>query len=349
MIAVATEAARKRNTRLVLAIGLSSLLAAHAAPGAVDDGQSASDAGSYSFAILGSVGSDNDRAVPRLLRAVGESPARFLVHFDQSTPSRDSCADAAVDRRRALLDTSVKPAIPVLAASEWADCGSAGGDPMERLARIGDLLFAGDQSFGQSRLRWLRQSAVPRFHRYRENLRWQVGRVLFATMNLPDNNNDFRIAAGRNGEFEERLVANRAWIERTFRIAAERRLAGIVLFVDAAPRFSVPMRAPDTRSRDRDGYYEWKLALRESVARFNGQVLLVQGRYAADLPRPNGPDRPLRDAAGHVIRNLTRIALPEGAGAAQWMRVEVDSRDANLFHIETERLFDDPTGELYGR
>jgi hypothetical protein len=232
-----------------------------------------------------------------------------------------------------------------VAAAEWSSCGKAVHDPFERLEHLGDVLFNSDASLGQQRMQWLRQSAMPRFKRYRENLRWQSGNVLFTTINLPDNNNNFRIAAGRNGEFEERLVANRAWLDRTFRIAAERRVVGIVLFIDAAPRFDVAMRVPDPRTRERDGFYEWKLAFRDVVSAYKGQVLLVQGRYAKDASRPVEVDRPLKDGSGRTIANFARIALTDNADP-RWLRVTVDPADPKLFSVMSERIFDDPSGEL---
>ena len=311
-------------------------------------GDRSDEADRFAFAVIGSATVDGDRETPKLLRAIDDGPARFVVHFDLSPPSPASCAPGAGDRRRRVLDASAKPAIPVAGASQWADCGDPRGDPLERLERLGETLFGSDESLGQTRLPWLRQSALARFHRYRENVRWQVGRVLFVTINLPNNNNNFRIAAGRNGEFEERVVANRAWIERAFRIATERRLAGIVLFVDAAPGFRKPMPVPDLRLKDRDGYYEWKLALREFVPSFKGQVLLVQARHAATVAQPDGPDHPLIDGNGKSMPNFVRIALPAAGSATRWLRIAVDVGTRDVFGVSSETLFDDPSGELYG-
>lgn len=302
----------------------------------------------FAFAIVGSAVADSDRTAATTLRAIDRSDARFVVHFDLSKPSNASCADAAIERRRALLDASAKPAIPVTAAVAWADCGTAAVDPLERLERLGDAFFANDESLGQARLPWLRQSALTRFHRYRENLRWQVGSVLFASINLPDNNNNFRTGAGRNGEFEDRLVANHAWVERTFRIARERRLAAIVIFVDAAPRFATPLKAPDPRIGERDGFYEWKLALRAFAAAYNGEVLLVQGRHADGIARGAVIDRPLLDAGGRPIANVARIALDGRGEDGRWLRVDVDAAKRQPFTVTVERVFDDPSGELYG-
>lgn len=301
----------------------------------------------FAFAVVATATNVGDRATTMLLKAVGDANAAFVVHYERSAPSAASCTDAAIDRRRELLDAATRPVVPVVAAGEWADCGGAGADALERLDRVGDAFFAGDASLGRAPMPWLRQSALPRYRRYRENVRWQVGRVLFATLNVPDNNNDYRPGAGRNGEFDERTAANRAWLERTFRVAGERRLAGIVLFVEAAPRFDVPLRAPDTRVRERDGFYELKLALRERVAAFGGQVLLVQSHRG---PRATGPlvDRPLRDGGGRPLERFARTASPAEADGLRWLRVTVDPTHPRLFDATVERVFDDPSGELYG-
>ncbi|MEO8936617.1 MAG: hypothetical protein ABI277_04555 [Burkholderiaceae bacterium] len=328
---------------------LSCLAVAHAQSDAVGDTTPGEATGTFSVAVIGSAGEETERETAEALRAIDGTGARFVVHFDLSKPSDVSCSDASLERRRRLLDASAKPVVPVVAASEWADCKGV-SDPLERLSRIGDTLFDGDDSLGQTRLQWLRQTAVPRFHRYRENLRWQIGRVLFMTLNLPDNNNNFRIGAGRNGEFDERAIANRAWLERSFRVATERRLAGVVLFVDAAPRFAMQMRSPDVRSRERDGYYEWKLAMRDVMASYKGQVLLVQAHRAAtpEVPRRDESEHPLHDAANRPVENLRRVAFVDRAGPMQWMRIDIDDSSARVFGVRSERAFDDPSGELYG-
>ncbi len=303
---------------------------------------------SFMFAVAGSNVADGERRAVAPLRAIGDSPAAFVVHFDLSTASRESCSLVHLVRLRDVLETSAKPVVPVVSASQWSNCDGVSTEADERLARVGDTFFGGDESLGQARLRWVRQSAVPRFHRYRENVRWQTGNVLFVAINLPDNNNNYRLAAGRNGEFEERSIANRIWLERSFRIAAERRLAGIVLFVDAAPRFGLPMRPPDSHSRERDGFYEWKLALRELVGAFRGQVLLVQSRLVAEGRRPPDLDHPLRDEAGKPLTNFARIALSDGTSDTGWLRIEVEPKNPALFNAARAPLFDDPSGELYG-
>ena len=351
------DALRCIGLGLVLASGVVGSAPARAA-GAQDGGGDAAGAPPrFSFAIVATATDREARTTASLLRAVNAGTSSFVVHFERAAASPAACGDAALERRRALFAPSAKPIVPIVAASQWAACGRDTSDSLERLDRIGDLFYGSDQSFGDPPLAWSRQSGVPRFRRYRENLRWQVGRVLFAAINLPDNNNNYRIGAGRNGEFEERSIANRAWLERTFRMATERRALGLVLFVDASPHFATPLRAPDSRSRDRDGYYEWKLALRDAMATFGGRVLLVQGRRVTATPprsegpttTPEAPDHPLRDAAGRPIDRFDRIGAIEAAGDLRWLRIDVDPADPALFRPVVEQAFDDPSGELYGR
>jgi len=330
-------------------------MAAYAQVDAGDAAGRAEDGGAFSFAVVGTT-TATERATTTVLRAIGDDPSRFVVHFEMAAKGSGACADRAKEHRRALLDGSPKPVVPVIASVEWSDCPGAPNDPAERLERADDLYFGGDESLGQTRLPWLRQSALPRFKRYRENLRWQSGRILFVAINLPADNNGFRFGAGRNGEFEERIVANRAWLTRTFRLAQERKLPGIVLFVDGAPRFALPLRAPDNRVPERDGYYEFKIALRELMTAFHGEVLLVQGQWAGTGSRPTEVDHPLRAANGKPFDNLIRIPVPDDADDPSWLRVAVDpdgvpGRNATgraLFRIVRQRMFDDPSGELYG-
>ncbi len=59
-------------------------------------------------------------------------------------------------------------------------------------------------------------------------------------------------------------------------------------------------------------------------------------------------DHPLRDPAGHPLERFARVALPAEAGESRWLRITVDPARPRLFDATVERVFDDPSGELYG-
>jgi len=128
--------------------------------------------------------------------------------------------------RKTLLDEAKNGLIVSLTASDWTECKNAHGRSAaaERLNRLRDLFFVDEFSLGASKIPLVRQSTMPKFRSYVENARWEVDNVLFATINLPAANNHYRTDAGRNSEFEDRLIANRDWLHRIFMFAAHRKI-----------------------------------------------------------------------------------------------------------------------------
>jgi len=104
-----------------------------------------------------------------------------------------------------------------------------------------DLFFSDEFSFGASKLPVIRQSVAVKFRSYGENARWEFGNILFATINLPADNNHYLPDAGRNSEFEDRAIANRDWLQRVFTFAARKKWKGLYCFA-MATRFPSPAR-----------------------------------------------------------------------------------------------------------
>ena len=118
------------------------------------------------------------------------------------------------------------------AGSDWTECKNSAGrsNAIERLNRIRELFYGEPDTLGARKLALTRQSISPRFRSYAENAHWSVGKVLYATVNMPANNNHYLNEAGRNSEYEDRLVANRFWLNRLFAIATRDKLEALVLF-----------------------------------------------------------------------------------------------------------------------
>lgn len=126
----------------------------------------------------------------------------------------------------------------------------------------------------------MRQSASPQFRGIGENARWEVGNALFATINLPGKNNRYVTDAGRNSEYEDRLIANRAWLKRLMTIAAYRKFGAVVLFADGDPVTKAKSRL-FARETAYDGYADVRRQLQHSAASFAGKVLIVHGQPSA--------------------------------------------------------------------
>jgi hypothetical protein len=190
----------------------------------------------------------------------------------------EPCSDGVYNARKSLLNSAQNGLIVSLAASDWTDCKGMNGKSaaIGRLTRLRELFFVDEMSMGASKIPVMRQSTTPKFRSYAENARWEVGTTMFATVNLPANNNHYLTDAGRNSEFEDRLIANRAWLHRVFTHARLKKLDAVVLFCDGNP-FAKTSGA-GTR---RDGFAEVRQQITSLAAKFPGTVLVIHARTNA--------------------------------------------------------------------
>jgi hypothetical protein len=158
-------------------------------------------------------------------------------------------------------------------------------------------------------------------------------------LNLPAPNNNFRLGGGRNGEFEDRLVANRAWLERAFSYAEVQHLAAIVVLCQADPVMTRSTRMVEGRGTRRDGFFEFKNSLRELAARFRGPVLLVHGAGSE-----SGPAGWVPDLTGKLPKNLGEVRAFASPESQRWIEVVVDTRHPRVFSVAVRRLGQEERG-----
>ena len=248
-------------------------LACAALPAQADDG--------HRFGVIGH--SFNRGGEKQLRQALADSSEKSLafVVVTGIKGDKEGCTDTLYEERRDLIDASKRPMIVAPAGSDWTECKNSAGklNPIERLNRVRELFFGEPTSLGQKKITVTRLSTSPRFRSYAENSHWEIGKVLYATINLPANNNHFRPEAGRNSEFEDRLVANRFWLNRLFSLARTDKVDAIVLFSEGdAKVLSEPtgLRALLRRNpAGRDGFTETRRQIVTLAQKFTGKVLLV--------------------------------------------------------------------------
>lgn len=220
-----------------------------------------------------------------LQHAITESDSDNLAFVVASgiKTSREPCTDALYNSRRNLLDGAQNGLIVSLTASDWVGCKRQDGKSaaIDRLTRLRELFFVGSFSLGATKIPLIRQSITPKFRIYGENARWEVGEVLFATVNLPSDNNHYLADAGRNSEFEDRLIANRDWLHKVFILAARKNVKYIVLFSDGNPLDKPSSGALAKLSGHRDGFRETRQLITSLARKFPGKVLLVHSKRAA--------------------------------------------------------------------
>ncbi|WP_438396036.1 hypothetical protein [Caballeronia sp. DA-9] len=308
-----------------------------AAIGAAVASQSAhAEAQPMSFAIASNVldKPGGETALQQMLDAIGrERNTSFVVYDGNLKSEAEPCRDALYNARQQVFDSSRKPVILLPGGNDWASCNlpRAGSyDPVERLDFIRQLFFGDSNSLGQTPMNVIRESDVARFRPFRENVRWQANGIAFIGLNAPSPNNHYLTAGGRNGEFEDRSVANAFWIEHAVENARRADMHAIVVILQGDPDFARYERRDrfawlrfSRGDTTRDGFLELKRSLVKAAESFRGPMIVIHG---SDTPLPKGfrIDQPLRNDKGAVITNLTRIAIGLKNPHSQWLEVESD-------------------------
>ena len=273
---------------------------------------------SFSFGvILPSTGmqSQEDFALREAIEESDSDNLAFVV-TNGIKSSDEPCTDKLYEERKQVLDNAKHGLIVSLAAGDWAECRSEDGKSaaVSRLNRLRELLFVDGFSSGGTKIPVIRQSTTLKFRSYAENMRWAIGSVMFATINLPGNNNGYVPAAGGNSEFEDRLVANREWLHRLFISAVHKKAAAIVLFCDGNP-----LSSSSGGQASRDGFAEVRRHIVNLAARFPGRVLVVHNQGNSRVPPKIVWHGKLGEATGTGL-----------------MRLIVNPANADLFSVAAE-------------
>jgi hypothetical protein len=281
--------------------------------------------------------------LPAMLAAMGREGLAFAVHAGDIKSGSSVCSDEVFLDVLGVFQAAPLPLIYVPGDNEWTDChrrSNGGYDPLERLARLRTLFFAGDRSLGRNPLRLERQSRDPAHAAYRENVRWELGGALFVGLNVPGSHNNYHGPSGRGGpspEFIERSAANRAWLTQAFALARSRRLAGILIVIQANPGFEAA-----SAGQSRPAYRDFIDQLRTETQAYAGQVVLVHGdTHGYQL------NQPLLDDAGHkVLENFTRVEV-HGYPFMGWVRGTVSRGDPRVFRFEPQPWRPAPSAPAY--
>ncbi|MDX3907946.1 MAG: hypothetical protein QHC78_19850 [Pigmentiphaga sp.] len=286
----------------------------------------------FAFALLSNLPSreaDED-VVAQLLTQFG-TETDLVIHTGNIKGRNERCDDETYAQRHALLNQSPVPLVLVPGENDWAICdrpeaGQYG--PVERLNRLRELFFEPDNSLGMLTLDLQRQSETVRFRGYPENARWEYGGILFVTLNVPGNRNNYRTGAGRNGEYEERIQADASWLRQAFAAASRLKTRGLVVVFAADPLFGGDYRI----ANGTDPYAMLKADLARLASKYAGKVLVVHGIHVPpSMPRP---DHPLK-FNGKVLRNVTRVKTYGTTHPAYWTKVSVEPGNKDVFRIET--------------
>lgn len=283
----------------------------------------------FAFAIVGDAPYNalEEREFARELEEINQQDLAFVVHVGDIKGGISPCTDALFARRLQQFESVQHPFIYVPGDNEWTDCHRSGADPLERLAKLRELFYAGDESLGARKFELERQSTDPRYAEYRENVRWRYGGMLFIGLNVPGSNNNLGRTAQMDAEYARRSAANAAWLNQGFALAKKNGAAAVFIVMQADPHFEGGFRRPRGAP---DGYAALRQELLAHTRAFAKPVILIHGdthRYRFDHPLVD-------PATQQPVENFTRIES-FGSPLVDWIRVGVDAAGPQLLTLRT--------------
>ena len=294
--------------------------------GLPDQGQertpSAGEGGAPEFEI-GLIGdipytAEEERKTEVLFGEMNSERLAFVVHVGDIKSGSAPCTDQLFFQEKERFESSAHPLIYVPGDNEWTDCARTGYDPLERLERLREIFFEGDESLGQEKIPLTRQGAD-----YPENVRWSYGGVTFLGLNVPGPNNNYE---GTSGEYESRNEANLEWLREGFERAAADGSSALMIVLQANPGFELP-------PEERTGYNDLLAALEEETVAFGRPVVLVHGD--THIQRI---DKPMTSStSGERVENFTRVET-FGSPEVGWVRAGVDTSDPEVFTFRPETV-----------
>jgi hypothetical protein len=356
------------NTKKILSLSaFGALIAFAAATAALADEDSDAARGRnapYAIGLWGDLPYSDVQAlvgVPNLIADMNQQELAFTIHdgdlkAGSGTPGSVTptlCSDALYVQALGFFNALKAPAMLTPGDNDWTDCdrpSNGGFSSRERLDHERQVFFSTPYSLGRQQLRQEVQTsplclgvngAVPCV----ENRRWTYGRVTYVTLNVQGSCNNLCDTAPDAAEWAARNQANIAWLRESFRFAAARQSAAVMIVAQANPGWDAtdatraPVRDAKTLAEtdgQPDGFMEYLLALRDEVIAFRKPVAYVHGDS-----HYHRIDKPLLDAAGRRLENFTRVETfgdnqANGTNDVNWLKVTVDPRSREVFSYEAQ-------------
>ncbi len=257
---------------------------------------------------------------PNVIADINRSPIAFVIHDGDIQSSGTPCTNELLLKRRSLYQTIRHPFVYLPGDNEWTDCHKTGSNPLERLAKLRELFLA-ERSFNQASLKLERQSRLPQFVAYRENVRWVYGPVLFVGLHIVGSNNNLGRTPEMDQEFQARNKANLQWLQSSFALARDRQVSGVMIIIQANPGFELP--------RDqRTGFNDFLDLLQTETLQFKKPVALVHGdsHYFRI-------DKPMVNPQNQRVMNFTRVET-FGPPDMHWVKGIIEPNTPNFFRFQ---------------
>jgi hypothetical protein len=275
----------------------------------------------FRIGLIGDTGytAAQDAVLDDVIAQMNRERLAFIVHDGDIKDPTTACTDERFVAVKTQFNNSVAPFVYTPGDNEWMDCDNVGATPNvapidadNRLDELRELFFHDDASLGVNRLPLTSQRQAG----YPENVRWEMGGVVFATVNAPGPTDNL----ASKQESGPRRVANLAWLQAAFDEAQSAHAAAVMIIWQTDPW------QPIFGVNDTAGYWGYLVdALKQRSAAFGRPVVLVNGdTHICRLDQP-WPDVP----------NFTRLETHGTNDTGNWIRATVDPSDARVFSFST--------------
>jgi hypothetical protein len=358
---------RKRlhaNKLLTLLLAIPAVAIAAVQPALADDDEDR-DNHRYAIGLWGDFPYSDLQAttgVPNLIADMNKQKLVFTVHdgdlkAGNGTPGSvtpTTCSDALYQQGLGFFNALDGAAMFTPGDNDWTDCdrpANGGFSSRERLDHERQVFFSTNFSLGRKPMKQqVQKDKLCLNHNNAlvacvENRRWQVGDVVYATLNVQGSCNNLCDTAPDHDEWAARNQAVILWMQQTFDYAKQRRAAAVMFISQADPGWDqsdstrAPLRDPKTlieTDAQPDGFQSFLSALRDQVIAFKRPVAYVHGdsHYFRI-------DRPLLDSQGQRLENFTRVETfgdnqANGTNDVHWVKVLVDDRSREVFAFQAQ-------------
>ena len=297
----------------------------------------AEDQSPFEFALIGDYPYfERDYAgMPHLLDDLREAPnLDWILHVgDLHNPRNTECSRELYEERRDLFLALGKPFVLTPGDNDWVDCES---DQQGYLAMVREIFYPESERVrGGAGFSVRTQSAESVYPELVENVMWQRGGVVFATMHLIGVPRDWRPFQTERDARLRLIEAGEAWLDEVFRVAIETNAPGVLIAMQVDPwptsgnvqMFQVVN--PDALEQAR-AFESFKNRLIDHARAFKRPIVIAHGDTHVFRV-----DKPLHDEHLELLQNVTRVES-FGSPDGHWVRVRVEPDRPEVFSFREE-------------
>jgi len=314
----------------------------------------------FQFALMGDLpySKVEEQEFDRIVAQVNAKELAFVIHVGdmqndprpyERNPARSAmpCTDEMNEWLLAKFRTIRHPFVVTPGDNDWVDCHllkARKADPLERLAALRAKFYPEGKTLGGRSMPVVGQAGDPQYAKFRENLRWSIGGVTFATLHITGSNDNAGRSPEMDAEHAERKAANLVWLKQAFARAKADNSRGLVLMAQANPAFEnswemnrktllfsrvLGIKPPNPPVPT--AFEDYIAALAEEMEGYDKPVAFLHGDthlFRVDQPLYSTKTK-------RPFENFTRVET-FGSPNSHWVLISVDPTDPMLFRFQPQ-------------